>query len=241
MSMIGRFMPCGNPGETETYEIQQIVETVKGRLFPVIWSSPVERVARDEYTRFVQDNPDKRFQLVKKIQAHKEETLAFTMLTEEMGSREKEAIFDLAMLALSGSTKDVVMLVKRLAHRYRNDDRTFSDRLTALLPDGSFDVLRRGAEKSESPEPGIVEKSRNPSLRDFRSLFGREVQEGDEVEILDGWAPYSKGVVMGIGSHGVILIRDKFGVDYEVFADGYKWSTDLRVVWPSPNGQKEVQ
>lgn len=239
--MIGHFMPCVNPGETETYEIQQIVETVKERLFPVIWSSPVERVARDEYARLVQDNQDQQFQLVKKIHVHKEETLAFTEPTEEMGSREKGAIFDLAMLALSGSTKDVVMLVKRLAHRYRNDDRTFSDRLTALLPDGSFDVLRRGAEKSESPEPGIVEKSRDPSLRDFRTLFGREVQVGDEVEILDGWAPYSKGVVTGIGPYGVIIIRDWFGIDYDVLADGYGQMTDLRVVWPNSNDQEGAQ
>jgi len=68
--MIGHFMPCVNPGETETYEIQQIVETVKERLFPVIWSSPVERVARDEYARLVQDNQDQQFQLVKKIHVH---------------------------------------------------------------------------------------------------------------------------------------------------------------------------
>lgn len=144
----------------------------------------------------------------------------------------KTAIFNLAQMALTGKHDDIVMFVKRLAYQYREDDREFSNRLTALLPEGSFNVLREASDEEETERSGIIEKSHDWNLRDFRTLFGREVKEGDELEILDGWAPYTTGVVTGISPHGVIRVRDGFGCEYDIYADGYDRNTDLRIVWP---------
>ena len=145
---------------------------------------------------------------------------------------EKTAIFNLAQMALTGRHDDIVMFIKRLAYQYREDDQEFSDRLTALLSEESFNVLREAAGELETERSGIIEKSHDWNLRDFRTLFGREVKEGDELEILDGWALYTTGVVTGISPHGVILVRDGFGCEHEIYADGYDRSTDLRIVWP---------
>ena len=51
-------------------------------------------------------------------------------------------IVDLARLSLAGNSEDIVMFIKRLAYHNRNVDREFADQLTALLPKGSFNVLR---------------------------------------------------------------------------------------------------
>lgn len=151
------------------------------------------------------------------------------------------AIYDLARLALTGDRDDIAMYIKRLAYRHRNDDGEFSDRLTALLPEGSFNVLRDATGERKNEISGVIKKSHDGALRNFRTIFGIEVNEGDELEILDGWAPYSKGVVIGFSPHGIILVQDRFGVDHEVYADGYDRNTDLRTVWPiTPNRKGEI-
>jgi hypothetical protein len=82
MSMIGDFMPFVNPGETETYEIRQLVKTVKSNLLPVVYDGPVERVAMDEYDRLVREHPGEYFELVKVVRIKKEKCLAFTPIKE---------------------------------------------------------------------------------------------------------------------------------------------------------------
>lgn len=159
-----------NPNDTETYEIRQLVRSVKREWLEVVDSGPSRVLMIKTYERLCQEYPGEYFELVE-LAPKKEKRLS---CTERIGE---------------------------------------------------------GLDEPESQ--GIIEKSHDYRLRDFRTLFGRVVQIGDDVEILDGWNPYAKGEVTGFGPHGQIIVRDdQMGIEHVWFADGYERLTDLRLVWP---------